>query len=85
MCMCVCACMCVSAPSLLITSDVIWTSYDWLNKFYSFYMENVVGIVSKRGLTIEACICRSQPNKSKLALYKLLLSLQQSFKSAVYK
>ena len=35
-------------------------------------MATVVGIVSKRGLTIEACH-RNQPNKNKLALYKLLL------------
>ena len=28
--------MCVSPPNLLITSSVIWTQYDWLNKFYNF-------------------------------------------------
>ena len=26
--------------------------YDWLNKFYGFYMAPVVGIVSGRGLSI---------------------------------
>ena len=30
---CVYVCVCVSAPKLLITSGVIWTTYDWLNKF----------------------------------------------------
>ena len=53
-CVCVCARICVSAPRLLITSGVIWTSYDWLNKFYSFYMATAFVIVSRRGLRIEA-------------------------------
>ena len=35
-----------------MTSGVIWTSYDWLNKFYSFYMATVVVIVNERGLGI---------------------------------
>ena len=47
--MCVCP-----LPRLLITSGVIWTPYDWLNKFYSFYMAAVVIIGSGRGLRIEA-------------------------------
>ena len=34
---CLCVCLC-SPPRLLITSGVIWTPYDWLNKFYDFYM-----------------------------------------------
>ena len=46
--------------------------YDWLNKFYSFYTEDVVGIVSTHGLRNEAQY-KNQPNKSKLALYKSLL------------
>ena len=37
---------------LLITSGVIWTSYDWLNKFYSCYMATVVVIVNGHGLGI---------------------------------
>ena len=59
---------------LVITSGMIWTPYDWLNKHYSFCMAAIVGIVNRRGLGIEACR-RSQPNKSKLALYKPLLRL----------
>ena len=39
--MCVCP-----APRLLITSGMIWTPYDWLNKFYSFYMATLVSILS---------------------------------------
>ena len=42
---------------------MIWTAYDWLNKFYNFYMAAVVGIVSRRGLSIEV-YRRNQPNKS---------------------
>ena len=44
-CVCVCLCVCVSlSPRLLIpiTSGMIWTPYDWLNKFYSFYMGAIV-------------------------------------------
>ena len=48
-------CACVSDPRLLITSGVIWTPYDWLYKFYSFYMAAAVVIGSRRGLRIEAC------------------------------
>ena len=61
------ACM-SSPPRLLITTGMIgmiWTPYDWLNKFYSFCMAAVVRIVSSHGLTIEMRH-RNQPNKSKL-------------------
>ena len=53
---------------------VMWTPYDWLNKFYSFYMAAVVVIGDGRGLRIEMCH-RNQPNKSEVSLYKLLFSL----------
>ena len=42
-------------------------------------MAAIVVISSEHGLRIEAH-CKNQPDKSKLALYKPLLSLQQSFK-----
>ena len=48
--MCVCVC---PAPRLLITSGMIWTPYDWLNKFYSFYMATLVNIVDGCGLGID--------------------------------
>ena len=36
-CVCVCLCVCACPPlRLLITSGMIWTPYDWLNKGYSF-------------------------------------------------
>ena len=71
--MCVCVFVC-PPPRLLITSGVIWTPYDWLNKGYSFYMAAVVVIGNGRGLRFEARH-RNLPNKSKLLLYKLLFSL----------
>ena len=45
---CLFVCVCVSAPRLLITSSVMCdiAPYDWLNKFYGFYMAAVVGIDS---------------------------------------
>ena len=50
---CVCVCLCVCPPPrLLITSGVIWTSYNWLNKFYSCYMATVVVIINGNGLGI---------------------------------
>ena len=48
-----CLCVCVSTLRLLITSGVIWTPYDWLNKFYSCYMTIVVIIVNRCGLGID--------------------------------
>ena len=45
--------MCVCLPlRLLIISGMIWTPYDWLNKFYSYYMATVVVIVNGLGLGI---------------------------------
>ena len=50
MCMCVYVCVCVCVLlRILIISGVIWTPYDWLNKFYSF-IAAIVGIVSRCGL-----------------------------------
>ena len=67
--MCVCVCVC-TRPRQLITSGVMWPNMDpdnWLNKFYSFYMVAVVGIISRCGLSIEAH-CKNQPNKYKPVL-----------------
>ena len=46
---CVCVCVC-PPPRVLITSGVMWCDdpYDWLNKFYGFYMAAVVDFVSGR-------------------------------------
>ena len=52
--MCLCVCVC-PPPRLLITSGVMWCDidpYDWLNKFYGFYMAAVIGINSGRDLSI---------------------------------
>ena len=65
---CMCGYIC-PVLRLLITSDMIWTPYDWLKKFYSFHMAATVGIVSRHGLTVEGH-CINQPNKCKLALCK---------------
>ena len=63
-CFCVDGHLCVCPPPrLLITSGMIWSQYDWLNKFYSFYMAAIVGIISKHSPTIEAHH-REHPNKS---------------------
>ena len=53
---CVCVCECVS-PGLLIASDMIWTPYDWLNKFCSFYIATIASIISEFEVQ-----CKSQPN-----------------------
>ena len=37
-----------------VWSGMIWTPHDWLNKFYSFYMGAVVGVVSRRGHSFDA-------------------------------
>ena len=69
---CVCMCMCVCPESINNHWYDIWTPYDWLNKFYSFYLVAVVSIISRRGLRIDGH-CRNQLNKSKLVMYKLLI------------
>ena len=54
-CVCVvCVCVHVHVPPLrlLITSDMIWAPYDWLNKFYSFRVATVVDIVNGYGFSI---------------------------------
>ena len=47
-------------------------------------MVAVVDIVSKRGLTIDVC-CTSQPNNSRLALYKLLIHISTRQYTSVIK
>ena len=52
-CMFVCVNVCVCLPlRLLITSGIIWTTYDWVNKFYSSYMTTVVRIIIWSGIGI---------------------------------
>ena len=36
-----------------MTSGVIWTPYDWLNKFYSCYMATLVISINGCGLGID--------------------------------
>ena len=46
--MCVCVCVHpLSYKKLVMWCGVIWTSYDWLNKFCNIYMAAIVGIISK--------------------------------------
>ena len=43
-------------PRLVITSGMMrhdMDLYDWLNKFYNFYMTAAVNIISRHGLTTE--------------------------------
>ena len=78
-CECACLCECASTPRLLITTGMIWTLYDWLNKLYSFYVATVVSIISRCGLGIDAH-CENQPNKHKLVLYKPSIHFNSSLK-----
>ena len=69
-------------PKLLITSEMLWTPFDWLNKFYNFYMAAVIGINSSHGLTITIKVCHiKQPNKSKLAMLLHFKCLKQLYTS----
>ena len=75
-----CMCVCVWPPfRLIIISGMIWTPCDWLNKFYSFYVAAIVGIVSTHGLSTDACHGK-QPNKYKLELYKPPVHFNSSLK-----
>ena len=75
LCVCVCACVracvCVPTPRLLLTSGMIWTPYEWLNKFYSCCMVIVIGIINGHGFGI-SMYHGYYPYKSKLALYKVV-------------
>ena len=42
-CVRVSVCVCLP-PRLLITNGVIWTIYNWLNKFYSCYVATAVSV-----------------------------------------
>ena len=71
-CVCMCVGVCVhvcvcTAPRLLITIDIIWNPYDWLNKFYIFCVAVKVDILSRYGLSINAHH-GNKLNKHKLAL-----------------
>ena len=68
--MCVYMCVYVSTPEAINNQWHDMDSiYDWLNKFYSFYMAAVVSIISRHGLSIDA-YHRNQLDNSKLVLYK---------------
>ena len=64
-------CVCVP-PRLFKTSSVIWTAYNWLNKFYSFYVYvvAVVSIISRCSLSIDVRH-GNQLNKRNVALFML--------------
>ena len=64
-CVCVCSLLvCVCSPlRQLITSGMIWTLYDWLTNFYTFYVAAVVSIVSKCGLSFDVHD-ENQPNEN---------------------
>ena len=65
-------------PRLLITSGVIWTSYDWSNKFYGFYVADEVDIDS--GCDVSIYMRHGNyPDKSKLGLYKSSLHHNNHF------
>ena len=74
--LCVCACVracmhaCVCAPNLKAINNqwYLWTPYDWLNKFYSFYIAAVAGDISRCSLSIDT-YSENQPNKHNIILY----------------
>ena len=67
---CVCVCRLLIAPSLLITSGVMWFDMDHIWCLYKFTTQ----CVSRCGFAIEEH-CRNQTNKNKVVLCKPLLSL----------
>ena len=57
----------------------------WLHKFYSFYMEAVICIISKHGYRVDADY-KNQPNKSKLGYTVWAITLTVSVtKTVVHK
>ena len=72
-------CLHVFAPEAVRTVGMVWTPYDFKNKFYSFYVATVVSIISRCGLSIDVHH-KNQPNKHKLALYGPLIHFNSSLK-----
>ena len=71
---CVCVFVCVYVRPIVVA----WYGlYDWLNKFYSFYVAAVVSIVSMVGLSIDVHH-ENLPNKHKLALFKPSINFNSS-------
>ena len=85
--LCKCLCVFVSlSPGLLLTSGMIWTPYDWLNNFYTVYVAAVVGIVRRCGLSTDINVHHeNQPNKCKIALYKLSIHFIKAFKRSSFR
>ena len=61
----------------LLTSGVIWSPDDWLNKFYNIYVGALVSIILRHGLSIDMHH-ENQLNKCKLALYTLSIHFNSS-------
>ena len=78
-CVHVCLRKCLPPEAQLIISGMIWTLYDWVSKFYSFYMAAIVDIVGRGGLTIEVHH-GNQPSRSKLALCTLWIHFNRHLK-----
>ena len=76
-------CVCVSVPEASNNDWQVWTSYDWLNKFYNFCVADIVGIVSRRGLRIE--VFYGNHLKEQASTVQAITSLLWSFKTAVHK
>ena len=73
------------SPRLLLTSGMIWTPYDWLNNFYTFYVAAVVGIASRYGLGVDINVQHdNQPNKHRITLYKLSIHFIKAFKRSSF-
>ena len=54
---------------------MIWTVYDWLNKFYNFLMAAIVSIIIRSGLRIKMHH-KNQRNKTKMILYRPLFHIK---------
>ena len=46
-------CLCVHREAIVITSDMIWTPYGRLNRFYNYNMAVIINIISRHGLNID--------------------------------
>ena len=73
--LCGCLYVCVSTPQAVDNYIVAWFGmilgpYDWLNKFYRFYMVAIVGIVIRCGPSYNWSVSSKSIEQSKLVLYK---------------
>ena len=74
--MCVCVWLGYFNNQQVVWCGMIWTYYNWLKKFYNFYMAAVVSITSRHGFRIE--VYHGNKYKTKLVCIRCYFHFKNS-------